>query len=195
MKDDRGDLPSARIHSELLHQIAQWKASLPTSLQFGAEPMPTRPPNPGHALAEALLRSRNQVLRFHLGRPYLYKALHNPAKLSDYDLEACRATWLAAMNWPMVTGICKKMKSCMLLKFGWSSQLFGQLVLIYCFATSADQRLRDTLPPDWTHWWHEILELLEYSALHSPTIAKDVELARMLHNTPSEGHVLAGGKG
>jgi hypothetical protein len=84
----------------------------------------------------------------------------------------------------------------MLLKFGWASQLFGQLVLIYCFATSSDQRLRDTLPPDWMHWWNEILELLEYSALHSPTVAKDLEFARFLHNTPpADDQVLAGGNG
>jgi hypothetical protein len=84
----------------------------------------------------------------------------------------------------MITGICKKMKSCMLLKFGWASQLFGQLILIYCFATSADERLRETLPSEWTAWWSEIIELLEYAALYSPTVAKDLELASLLHNTP-----------
>ncbi|KIW05422.1 uncharacterized protein PV09_03932 [Verruconis gallopava] len=180
--DDRGDLPSPRIQSELLHQIAQWKASLPAALQFGDEPMPERSLDPGHALAEALLRSRHKVIHFHLGRPYLYKALHNPSKLTTHDLEACHATWVAAMHWPMVSGACKMMKSCMLIKFGWVSQLFGQLVTMYCFATSSDHRLRDTLPPGWMQWWEEIIELLEYAAIHSPTAAVDLELARSLQS-------------
>ena len=184
--DDGGELPSPRIYSELYHQIEQWKASLPSALQFGAEPMPARPTNPGHALAEALLRSRHQVIHFHLGRPYLYKALHNPSKLTAHDLDAIRATWEAAMYWPMVTGVCKRMKSCMLLKFGWTSQLFGQLIMIYCFVVHKDTRLRETLPSGWRSWWAEIVELLEYGSMHSPTVAMDLNLANILDRSLAE---------
>ena len=178
--DSRGDLPSPRIHSELFHQIEQWKASLPSALQFGTEPMPLRPRNPGHALAEALLRSRHQVIHFHLGRPYLYKALHDSSKLTEHDLDAIRGTWVAAMYWPMVMGVCKRMKSAMLLKFGWASQLFGQLIMMFCFAVHGDRRLRETLPEGWREWWKEIVELLEYGAGHSPAVGMDLELAREL---------------
>jgi hypothetical protein len=176
----RGDLPSQRINSELHHQIEQWKGSLPRSLQFGSEPMPTRPLNPGHALAEALLRSRHQVIHFHLGRPYLYKALHTPDKLTDHDFDAIRATWQSAMHWPMVTGVCRQMKSVMLLKFGWTSQLWGQLVMMYCFAVSGDERVQGSLPAGWREWWGDIVRLLEESALHSPCVGVDLELARCL---------------
>lgn len=84
----------------------------------------------------------------------------------------------------------------MLVKFAFCSQLFGLLILIYSFATSQDQRLRETLPPGWIDWWYETVELLEYCALHSPAIAKDMELIHHLHGT-STAHedFLVGGKG
>lgn len=179
--DDQGLLPSSRIHTELFHQIEQWKHSLPSTHQFDEHhPMSGRPANPGYALAEALLRSRYQVIHFQLGRPYLYKALHNSHKLTSHDISTIKATWRAAMNWSMVTGICKEMKSIMLLKFGWTSQLFGQLVMMYCFVVHHDIRLVELLPVGWGRWWAEIVELLEYGALHSPTVAMDLKLAKEL---------------
>jgi hypothetical protein len=181
--DDQGLLPSSRIHLELFHQIEQWKNSLPSTHQFDAEqPMSGRPASPGYALAEALLRSRYQVIHFHLGRPYLYKALHSSHKLTSHDISTIKATWRAAMNWSMVTGICKEMKSVMLLKFGWTSQLFGQLVMMYCFVVHHDIRLVELLPVGWRRWWTEIMDLLEYGATHSPTVAMDLRLAKELED-------------
>lgn len=142
--------------------------------------MSPRPESPAHALAEALLRSRYQVAKFHIGRPYLYKALHNPTTLTDDDLKACRECLENGMYWPMVT-IRKSVRSCLLLPFGWCCQLFGQLILFYCVSTSPDQRLRNTLPLGWEHWYHEMVEMLAYGAQHSPAVAKDLELIQLLH--------------
>lgn len=69
-----------------------------------------------------MLRGRYMIAKFHIGRPYLYKALRIPQSISDEDLEQMRLGLRNAMNWPIVGGIFHSMKSCIPIKFAFCSQ-------------------------------------------------------------------------
>ncbi|KAB8073543.1 hypothetical protein BDV29DRAFT_135827 [Aspergillus leporis] len=141
---------------------------------------PNRPLSPATAVSEAMLRGRYIIAKFHIGRPYLYKALRIPASLSEEDLEQVRSGLQNAMNWPVTGGIFRSMKSCIPIKFAFCSQFFGQVLLFYCISHSPDARLRSTLPQDWERWSQDMLQFLEDCAPFSPAVAKDLELLRLL---------------
>ena len=224
---DSGTFPLPAINAELHHQLEQWRLNLPPAIQFQdthtttttpitspstpISPLPldpNRPLSPATAVSEAMLRGRFKIAKFHIGRPYLYKALRIPASLSDDDLEQVRSGLQNAMNWPVVGGIFQNMKSCIPIKFAFCSQyvsisfpylfsnnvqfhkselprlircrFFGQVLLFYCISHSPNARLRSTLPPDWERWSQEMLRFLEDCAPFSPAVAKDLELLRLL---------------
>jgi hypothetical protein len=62
------------------------------------------------------------IAKFHIGRPYLYKALRIPNLLTDDDLEQIKSGLHNAMDWPVTQGIFRKMKSCIPIKFAFCSQ-------------------------------------------------------------------------
>ncbi|KAJ9645984.1 hypothetical protein H2199_003027 [Coniosporium tulheliwenetii] len=169
-----------RVVKELHHQLDQWRASLPDALQFNDSTQIRRQASPAHVIAEAMLRSRFLVAKFHIGRFFLHQVLHRPNQATTADYEECRQALRSAMYWPATTGICKPMKSCMLLKFGWCCQFFGQFLYFYAVSNSSDPRLREGLPPGWHIWWQEMLGHLDFCAGYSPAIAKDLELVRLL---------------
>ncbi|KAE8355499.1 hypothetical protein BDV28DRAFT_38084 [Aspergillus coremiiformis] len=197
---DSGTFPLPAINTELHHQLEQWRLNLPPSIQFQdthpttpANPIrspttpisplpidPNRPPSPATAVSEAMLRGRYMIAKFHIGRPYLYKALRIPTSLSEDDLEQLRSGLRHAMNWPVVGGIFHNMKSCIPIKFAFCSQFFGQILLFYCISHSPDPRIRSTLPLDWERWSQEMMQFLEECAPFSPAVAKDLELLRLL---------------
>ena len=78
-----------------------------------------------------MLRGRYMIAKFHIGRPYLYKALRIPSSLTDDDLEQIRSGLRNAMDWPITQGIFREMKSCIPIKFAFCSQ--------YVLSTSAIQ--------------------------------------------------------
>ncbi|KAF7114995.1 hypothetical protein CNMCM5793_001031 [Aspergillus hiratsukae] len=127
-----------------------------------------------------MLRGRYMIANFHIGRPYLYKALRIPQHLTDHDLEQMRNGLRHAMDWPPVGGIFRKMKSCIPIKFAFCSQFFGQVLLFYCISHHPDSRLRKTLPVGWERWTNEMLRFLEDCAPLSPAVAKDLELLQLL---------------
>lgn len=69
-----------------------------------------------------MLRGRYKIAKFHIGRPYLYKALRIPASLTEHDLEQVRTGLQYAMDWPVMGGIFREMKSCIPIKFAFCSQ-------------------------------------------------------------------------
>ncbi|KAL4985202.1 hypothetical protein BDW68DRAFT_147966 [Aspergillus falconensis] len=140
----------------------------------------TRPLNPAVAVSDAMLRGRYMIAKFHIGRPYLYKALRIPSLLTEDDLEQVRRGLQNAMDWPIIHGIFCDMKSCIPIKFAFCSQFFGQILLFYCIAQSPDSRVRSTLPAGWERWNQEMLRFLEDCAVYSPAVAKDLELLRLL---------------
>lgn len=69
-----------------------------------------------------MLRGRYMIAQFHIGRPYLYKALRLPSKLTDDDYEQIRRGLRNAMDWPVTCGVFTDMKSCIPIKFAFCSQ-------------------------------------------------------------------------
>ncbi|KGO45517.1 Transcription factor, fungi [Penicillium expansum] len=141
---------------------------------------PNQPLSPAIAVTDAMLKGRHMIARFHIGRPYLYKALRIPHLLTDEDFVQVQSGLQNAMDWPITQGIFRKMKSCIPIKFAFCSQFFGQILLFYCIAHSPSARLRETLPDGWEHWNEEMLGFLEDCAPHSPAVAQDLELLRYL---------------
>ncbi|KAL1885240.1 hypothetical protein Plec18167_001897 [Paecilomyces lecythidis] len=197
---DSGTFPHPAINTELHHQVEQWRLNLPPALQFSdhqistpletaASPStpvpalsidPRRPVSPATAVAESMLRGRYMIAKFHIGRPYLYKALRIPNSLTKDDLEQVKSGLQNAMDWPVVRGVFRQMKACIPIKFAFCSQFFGQILLFYCVSHSPNPRLRETLPPGWERWYEDMFRFIEDCAPYSPAIAKDLELLRLL---------------
>jgi hypothetical protein len=172
--------PGASITAEMHHQLEQWRANLPPSLQFSDNENADDSPSPAHVIAKAMLRSRYLVAKFHIGRPFLYKALHAPALTNDAEYNEVREGLRGGMYWPTTMGLCTQMLSALPLKFGWCCQCFGQVLLFHAVARSPDPELRDTLPKGWQEWVQIMMALIESCARDSPGIAKDAELLRLL---------------
>ncbi|KAI4714739.1 hypothetical protein J4E89_000420 [Alternaria sp. Ai002NY15] len=177
---EKDGYPSASLTAEMHHQLEQWRANLPPSLQFSDTDNASDSPSPAHVIAKAMLRSRYLVAKFHIGRPFLYKALHAPAFTSDAEYNEVREGLRGGMYWPTTMGLCTQMLSALPIKFGWCCQCFGQVLLFHAVAQSPDPRLRETLPEGWREWVGIMMTLIESCARSSPGIAKDYELLRLL---------------
>ncbi|KAF1833460.1 C6 zinc finger domain-containing protein [Decorospora gaudefroyi] len=171
--------PSANVTAEMHHQLEQWRANLPPSLQFSDHESDTSV-SPAHVIAKAMLRSRYLVAKFHIGRPFLYKALHAPTYTSDTEYAEVREGLRGGMYWPTTLGLCAQMLSGLPIKFGWCCQCFGQVLLFNAVARSPDAKLRETLPDGWQEWVQIMMTLIESCARSSPGIAQDFELLRLL---------------
>lgn len=177
---EKDGYPSASLTTEMHHQLEQWRDNLPPSLQFSDKDNVSDSPSPAHVIAKAMLRSRYLVAKFHIGRPFLYKALHAPAYTNDIEYNEVREGLQGGMYWPTTMGLCTQMLSALPIKFGWCCQCFGQVLLFHAVARSPDPKLRDTLPDGWREWVRIMMRLIESCARSSPGIAKDYELLRLL---------------
>ncbi|EPS29459.1 hypothetical protein PDE_04408 [Penicillium oxalicum 114-2] len=139
-----------------------------------------RPLSPAVAVTDAMLRGRYMIAKFHIGRPYLYKALRIPHLLTEEDFSQIKSGLQNAMDWPVTQGIFRKMKSCIPIRFAFCSQFFGQVLLFYCIAHSPSARVRETLPSGWERWNEEMMRFLEDCSHTSPAVAQDLELLRSL---------------
>ncbi|KAJ5689147.1 hypothetical protein N7462_003539 [Penicillium macrosclerotiorum] len=172
-------LPShATPTSHSIHQPSPSSAASPIPSPRPIDP--AHPVSPAVAVTDAMLRGRYMIARFHIGRPYLYKALRIPALLTDDDLEQIKSGLQNAMDWPITQGIFRKMKSCIPIKFAFCSQFFGQVLIFYCIAHSPSARVRETLPAGWERWNEEMMRFLEDCARQSPAVAQDLDLLRSL---------------
>ncbi|KAF2686043.1 hypothetical protein K458DRAFT_441695 [Lentithecium fluviatile CBS 122367] len=172
--------PSPTLTAEMHHQLEQWRTNLPPSLQFSDDENADDSPSPAHVIAKAMLRSRYLVAKFHIGRPFLYKALHAPSHTTDSEYREIRKGLKGGTYWPTTMGLCVQMKSALPIKFGWCSQSYGQVLLFNAVARSPDPKLRETLPEGWQEWVQIMMALLGSCAEESPGIAKDAELLRLL---------------
>lgn len=172
--------PNASITAEMHHQLEQWRANLPPTLQFVDSESADDSPSPAHVIAKAMLRSRYLVAKFHIGRPFLYKALHAPEFTNDAEYQEVREGLRGGMFWPTTMGLCTQMLSALPIKFGWCCQCFGQVLLFHAVARSSDTKLRETLPEGWQQWVQIMMVLIEKCARDSPGIAKDFELLSTL---------------
>ncbi|KAF2477145.1 uncharacterized protein BDR25DRAFT_276870 [Lindgomyces ingoldianus] len=172
--------PTPAITAEMHHQLEQWRTNLPPVLQFTDHDNVDDAPSPAHVIAKAMLRSRYLVAKFHIGRPFLYKALHAPGHMNDDEYREIQEGLRDGMYWPTTMGLCRQMKSALPLKFGWCCQCFGQVLLFHAVARSPDPKLRETLPVGWQDWVRIMMQLIESCGEYSPAIAKDADLLRLL---------------
>ena len=173
--------PSPSLTAEMHHQLEQWRTNLPPTLQFSdTENADDDSPSPAHVIAKAMLRSRYLVAKFHIGRPFLYKALHAPSHTTEKEYREIGKGLKGGMFWPSTMGLCVQMKAALPIKFGWCSQCFGQVLLFQAVATSPDAKLRDTLPEGWQEWVGVMMRLIEQCGEESAGVAKDAELLRLL---------------
>lgn len=177
---EREAFPSASMTAEMHHQLEQWRANLPPSLQFSDNESADDSPSPAHVIAKAMLCSRYLVAKFHIGRPFLYKALHAPGYTNDAEYNEVKEGLRGGMYWPTTMGLSTQMLSALPLKFGWCCQCFGQVLLFNAVARSPDAKLRETLPSGWQEWVQIMMKLIESCGRDSPGIAKDYELLRLL---------------
>lgn len=174
--------PSTNVAIELRHQLEQWDKNQPdlikvTAVDASAELYKC----PAHIVAVSLLKVRYYVGIFHIGRPFLHKAIHDPSLITNDDLKICADALSFAMNWPLATEPCVKMPSFMPLRFFIASQMFGQLLIFYAIQRSPDARIRDLLPTGYEIWCTQMLGYMSSVVDLSPAIAQDFELVSALY--------------
>ncbi|KAI1623601.1 hypothetical protein EDD37DRAFT_658155 [Exophiala viscosa] len=173
--------PSFTLADELSHQLEEWRAKLPPALHFDEDDPGQAFANPADAVVVGLLQARYRISNFHLGRPFLYKALQNPASVSETDLKMCSKSLRFAMDSPFAWEVCASMKNFMPVGYFAAGQFFGQLFLFHAFAHSPDYRLRDVLPAGHELWCTRMLRYISELAVTNPTIAKDFQLLSTLY--------------
>jgi hypothetical protein len=174
--------PSTALADELSHQLEQWRANLPKSLQFPDNAPDVVFDSPADAVVVALLQARYRISIYHLGRPFLYKATQNSASLTPSDLKMCSKALQFAMDWPLLWDVCGKMKNFMPLKYFVCGQFFGQLFIFHAFRQSPDKRLQEALPVGFDVWCTKMLRYISNFVVSSPTAAKDFDLLAKVYN-------------
>lgn len=171
--------PSTVVANELRHQLEQWHTNLPPALQFDNHQGIFS--CPAEAVAVSLLQTRYRSAVYHLGRPFLYKALANPSLVADQELSFCSEALQTASDWPIATGTCQKMSSFSPLKYFVGRSFFGTLLIIYALKHSRDERLIKTLPDHSDAACSYMLRYIEDLAPMSPPLRKDRELLGLLY--------------
>lgn len=174
--------PSTTLADELRHQLEQWRDNLPKPIHYAGDAQELEFDCPADAVVVALLQMRYRVSIFHLGRPFLHKALQNPSSVNDTELKLCSEALQYAMDWHLTLDVCARMKSFAPLKYFASGQFFGQLLIFHAFKNSPDQRLRDVLPTGFEVWCTKMLRFIYEFVETSPTIARDFELLSKLYH-------------
>ncbi|KAL4954147.1 hypothetical protein BDW69DRAFT_183827 [Aspergillus filifer] len=171
---------SPSVEEELFQQLERWRNQLPAALQFNDAHLAPLPDSPRNILVVSWLRFRYIIAKFHFGRPLLHKVLSRPEEATEAELRRCAEVFAQIFQWEPIIQVIAVMKSCMPLKFQISSQLFGHLVLVYCFRRNAHSRLQHIVPSRYRAWCAFALGFLQETALSSPTLAKDAEIATIL---------------
>ncbi|KAL4922096.1 hypothetical protein BDW62DRAFT_207865 [Aspergillus aurantiobrunneus] len=171
---------SPSVEEELFQQLERWRNQLPTALQFDDEQLAPMPNSPSEILVVSWLRFRYIIAKFHFGRPLLHKVLSRPEETTEAELRRCAEVFDQIFQWEPIIKVIAVMKSCMPLNFQICSQLFGHLVLVYCFRNCVEPRLQQVVPSRYRSWCAFALNFLQEAAVCSPTLAKDAEIATIL---------------
>jgi hypothetical protein len=109
--------PSPSLAEELLLQLEQWRQNLPIALQFSENSTSSVTRTPSDAVVEALLRTRYTIACYHIGRPFMLKAIRSPMEVTDSDISICSQTIPSALVWPLAEHMCRKLKTLMPVKY------------------------------------------------------------------------------
>lgn len=171
--------PSSSLADELRHQIEQWKENLPPALR-DTENDPKIRTSPAAAVAVSLLETRYRAAIYHLGRPFLFKALNDPESATERDLKMCSEALQHATDWKLSMETLRKMKNFMPFKYFAGAQYFGQLLLFHAIRNTTDARLRSVLPESSDTWCSHAMQYIGELAPLNDTMSKDYELLSML---------------
>lgn len=178
--------PSVAVATELRHQIEQWRASLPMPILERADfEHKTAFSCPADVMTAALLRTRYCVGIYHLGRPFCYKAIHQPDATSDAELAICGEALQMANEWPMASALMMGMSTFTPLKLFCAGQMLGQLLIMYAFQHSPDSRVRAAVPVHHRATCDMMLRYMASLKDESPTVAMDYELVSSLFEPAS----------
>jgi len=153
-----GGIPDHLVN-ELARQLEAWRTTLPESLRWSDEDMrarSNRDPHvwqagsnaetvgqdtnrPGLLIITAHLRTRFYYARYLIFRPYIYKALHHPNSMTDFDIRNCAIALNSACMWPLVMKPCRHQKRLVPYLFTWTQHYMGILLLFRM--TSEDDML------------------------------------------------------
>lgn len=171
--------PSIVVATELRHQLDQWRTNLPLALQFDGQADVVS--CPADAFVTSLLQTRYRSAIYHLGRPFLYKALANPSSLTDQEFDFCSEALQNGSDWPIAIGPCKVMRSFAPLKYYVGRSYFGTLIISHALKQSRNERLVKLLPNDSEERCSRMLDYVEDLASTSPSLRKDLELLGTLN--------------
>ncbi|KAL1581949.1 hypothetical protein WHR41_09548 [Cladosporium halotolerans] len=154
--------PSLSLVSELARQLDSWRAVLPWQVQwfdedvFGfprSDSAESRPRKPlfsydleampiGHQhnidVAIAQLRTRFYQARYLLFRPFVYKALHFPALMTDHDSHYASLAMESICRWPILMSPPKDKKRLVPHHFAWTQNCISILLIIRMTAANED---------------------------------------------------------
>jgi hypothetical protein len=174
--------PSTSMADELRHQLEQWAVNQPDLIKVATETsLAAKYDSPAHIVASSLLKMRYRVGIFHIGRPFLYKAIQQPFLITQADLKICADALSYAMDWPLALDPCVGLPSFMPLKFFIAGQMFGQLLIFHAIQKSQDARIRSLLPEGYQTWCSRMLGYMSTAKALSPTIEKDFRLVSALY--------------
>ncbi|KAM5360136.1 hypothetical protein ACJZ2D_013951 [Fusarium nematophilum] len=174
------DYPPGPVEDELIRQLEQWRQRLPPMLVFDPISPLRRAESASDVIVTLWLHARYFVARYHIGRPLLHRALHRPSSLTEGHLRKCRDTIGAMLDWASVLEVATPMKGCTPLRFFVSGQLFGQICVVYACSVSPYQHIRDVVSDVDEKWRSFALGYLEGCVSHSPTVAQDYKIAKIL---------------
>jgi hypothetical protein len=171
--------PSATVANELRYQLDLWHTNLPPALK--SDDKRTTFSCPAEAYAMSLLQTRHRSAIYHLGRPFLYKAMVNLSSVTDQEMNFCLEALRTSSNWPIATGVCKNMKSFSPLKYFVCRSFFGTLSILHALKQSNDDRLVGILPEWLDAECSYMLQYIDDLAPLSPSIQKDRQVLTRLY--------------
>lgn len=147
--------PPIPVIAELSRQLDNWRAVLPTQLQWKDKEKMLLPasgeifddsspayfsssPIRGSGskykynfdITTAQLRTRYYYARFMIYRPFVYKALHYPHLTSAQDIECVVTCLESALSWPITMYPPKAKKRLVPFLFAWTQNFIGILLIL-----------------------------------------------------------------
>lgn len=139
---------------ELARQLNNWQRTLPRPLQWPLSDEPdfahddfqlhpldepeitnvmvsaSRSEQQAYGIATAQLRTRFYYARFMLYRPFVYKAVHTPEKMTTADGDFCALAIQSACRWPLAMDSTKDQKRLFPHLFAWTQTSIGTLLIL-----------------------------------------------------------------
>lgn len=193
--------PSIKLAEELFHQLEQWQFSLPTDVSNDFEGNVSTHTEAARMIAVCLLQCRACITAYHIGRPFLFKAITTPEDLTDREFEICELAMGEGAQWFRKLQPCLLLDSMMPLKFSVCGQyvsryislsygscrpyadsydrLTGQLLLGYMLRAHPCNHLSDIVPQGFDAFQREAMQYLQEKASRNPTIARDARLVAL----------------